>query len=131
MYHVQRPSRVEVKSTTCGFHERHPGRPFPGCTCSGSLVEIPESEDQRRDALGRKRPYTERGISRVPCARCGEASAYQWQVCANDNRWMGVCARCDVALNALVLRWFRMPDWRQKIEKYAGFREGLWLNTRS
>jgi hypothetical protein len=33
---VQKPQVVTVTSHTCGFHKRHPGHSFPGCTCSGS-----------------------------------------------------------------------------------------------
>jgi len=34
MYIVMRPTETTVTRSTCGFHERHPTRPFPGCTCS-------------------------------------------------------------------------------------------------
>jgi len=37
MYVVVRPQITETHSTTCSFHERHPGRSFPGCTCSFSI----------------------------------------------------------------------------------------------
>ena len=66
--------------------------------------------------LGRKKPYTELGISRVPCARCGAKSTQQWQVCSNDNRWMGVCKECDIALNALVIDFFGLP--KDLLKKY-------------
>jgi hypothetical protein len=66
----------------------------------------------------RRTPYTARGISRVPCQRCGAPSLHQWQCCADDNTWRGLCAKCDVALNELVLRWFRFKDWRAKLRKY-------------
>ena len=59
--------------------------------------------------FGRRQPYTERGISRVPCTRCGQPSVHQWQACANGRRYVGLCAECDVALNALVLRFARIP----------------------
>ena len=29
---------------------------------------------------GRRPPYTEIGIKRIPCARCGKPSVHQWQV---------------------------------------------------
>jgi hypothetical protein len=41
----------------------------------------------------------------VPCARCGESSHYQWNICADKNRPRGICADCDVKLNAMVMRW--------------------------
>ena len=59
--------------------------------------------------IGRRKRYTPLGISRVPCCRCGEPSGYQWQCCANGNRWMGLCAACDVDLNRLTLEWMNHP----------------------
>jgi hypothetical protein len=59
--------------------------------------------------LGRREPYTALGIRRVPCARCGKPSRHQWQVCANGNRFMGVCGDCDITLNAIALSFFRFP----------------------
>ena len=55
--------------------------------------------------MGRRKPYTARGIRRVPCVKCGRPSMQQWQICSLDNRWMGVCADCDVKLNAAVLKF--------------------------
>lgn len=51
--------------------------------------------------IGRKKPYTARGISRVKCAKqnCNEPGLYQWQCCALDNRWFALCAEHDVGLN--------------------------------
>lgn len=45
----------------------------------------------------------------MPCARCGLPSRHQWSTCANGNRYLGVCARCDIALNRLALKFFRFP----------------------
>ena len=56
----------------------------------------------------RREPYTEAGIKRVPCERCGEPSAYQWQICATGNKWSGVCVECDIALNELVVEFMGM-----------------------
>lgn len=46
MHIVQKPSKVETFYHRCDFHKRHPGRNYPGCTCSGGFrrVEKPESE---------------------------------------------------------------------------------------
>lgn len=66
--------------------------------------------------IGRKKPYTEIGISRVPCRRCGKPSVHQWQCCANGNRWMGVCLDCDIELNRIALEFFRLP--KELLEKY-------------
>lgn len=68
--------------------------------------------------LGRKEPYTEIGISRVPCVRCGKSSSQQWQVCALDNRYFGVCTTCDVDLNDLVLSFFRIPELHKFMKRY-------------
>lgn len=53
----------------------------------------------------RRKPYTDRGISRVPCAKCGQPSKYQWSVCAMDGLRAAVCAKCDVELNRMGLNW--------------------------
>ena len=52
---------------------------------------------------GRRQPYTERGIARVPCAGCGAPSTQQWGICANGNRYMGLCDACDIRINEVVL----------------------------
>lgn len=71
----------------------------------------------------RRTPYTERGIRRVPCVRCGAPSVHQWQVCADGNVFRAVCQACDVALNRLVLRWMRDPQWAQKLRRYRAAME--------
>ena len=70
-------------------------------------------------ALGmRRKRYTEIGISRVPCVRCGEPSAAQFQVCATRNQWCAVCRKCDLALNALVVKFMKLPN--HLIDQYTG-----------
>lgn len=66
----------------------------------------------------RTRPYTARGISRVPCARCGKPSRYQWKICADGDQWRGLCHGCDVGLNATVLRFMRDPEQIEKMRRY-------------
>jgi hypothetical protein len=66
----------------------------------------------------RRKPYTEKGISRVPCFRCGRPSVFQWQICADDRVYRGMCEDCDIAMNDLVLRFVRDPDREQKMKKY-------------
>ena len=56
---------------------------------------------------GQKKPYTVRGIKRVPCAACGDPSVHQWSVCANGNRYMGLCDGCDYGLNEHTLLFFK------------------------
>lgn len=67
---------------------------------------------------GRNKPYTAVGISRAECFRCGAKAAFQWQVCADRNRYRPLCADCDVALNKLVLEWMKDPEAEKKIAAY-------------
>ncbi len=64
------------------------------------------------------KPYTAIGISRVPCKRCGQPSRYSWQICSLNNSWMGVCTKCDIALNKLVLLFFKVGGWKELISTY-------------
>jgi len=67
----------------------------------------------------RKKPYTEMGISRIPCARCGKPSSQQWQVCALGNMFMGVCENCDIELNKVVLKFFKIKNSKNIMDKYT------------
>ena len=69
--------------------------------------------------MGRKKPYTEIGISRAPCLRCGKPSTQQWQICSLDNEWFGVCTDCDMRLNACVLKFFGIKNSSVIIAKYT------------
>lgn len=71
------------------------------------------------DRYGRRKPYSERGIGRVPCFRCGKPSRFQWQVCSLENRWTPVCVECDVGLNQAALRYTGVPGWEKIIANYA------------
>jgi len=66
---------------------------------------------------GRRKPYTEQGIKRLPCVRCNEPATQQWKACA-DGLWRPICTRCDVLLNSLVLLFMLDPDFGAKINKY-------------
>ena len=57
--------------------------------------------------MGRRKPYTAIGISRMKCERrgCNRRGKYQWQICADKRLFRVLCAHCDVALNKLVMRW--------------------------
>lgn len=68
--------------------------------------------------LGRKQPYTEIGITRLSCQRCGGKAEHQWQVCANDNRYLPICIDCDIELNRLALEFMKMPNVEQLMMKY-------------
>lgn len=67
---------------------------------------------------GRKKPYTQIGIVRMKCFRCGEAAKFQWQICADNNMYRPICMSCDIKLNKMVLKWAGFDNWRDKIEKY-------------
>lgn len=66
----------------------------------------------------RKQPYTEIGIRRLTCVRCGNQASQQWQVCADDNVFRPICIDCDIALNVLVLGWMGDSKLENKISKY-------------
>jgi hypothetical protein len=68
---------------------------------------------------GRKTPYTERGIKKLPCFRCGNPAAHQWQICSDGRLFRPVCVSCDFGLNMLVLNFMRDPDMDAKIKKYS------------
>jgi len=67
----------------------------------------------------RKTPYTENGIKRLCCARCGEPADCQWQICSDDRLFRPLCKTCDVLLNALVLAWVGHPEAENLIARYA------------
>lgn len=67
---------------------------------------------------GRRRPYTARGVRRLPCFRCGARASQQWSVCADGNLFRPVCDSCDVALNDLTLRFMGDPQRRAKMAAY-------------
>lgn len=72
-----------------------------------------------RTRVGRRRPYTQRGIGRIPCSRCGAPSRFQWSACANDNLFVGVCLECDIGLNRVALLFMRLPDAEALLARYA------------
>ena len=75
---------------------------------------------------GRRKPYTERGITRVECYRCRRRSATeQWNICALGGRYVPLCEQCGTALNVLVLRWARVPDREALMEQYRQHVEEL------
>lgn len=66
----------------------------------------------------RRTPYTERGISRVPCVKCGKPSVHQWRICSTD-AWTAVCRPCDEAINAQIAAWaFGEVEANRLLAKY-------------
>lgn len=66
----------------------------------------------------RRTPYSDRHVAKMPCARCGKPSLHQWQICADDNRFRGICEACDILLNDLVLRFVRDGERVAKMKAY-------------
>lgn len=66
----------------------------------------------------RHKPYTVRGIRRVPCARCGAKGYASWHICADENRQRVLCASCDIDLNTWVMRWVFGAAREADIEAY-------------
>ena len=68
----------------------------------------------------RREPYTEIGIKRVPCYRCGKPSVRQWQICSLNNEYKGLCRECDIKLNQIVLKFMKISpkDVNSLIEDY-------------
>lgn len=73
----------------------------------------------RKLYTGRPVAYTEIGISRVPCTRCGAPSTQQWQACANGRYYVGICDDCDIELNRLVLRFMKIKHRARLLAEYA------------
>jgi len=67
---------------------------------------------------GRSKPYTEIGIRRVPCVRCGRPGRYQWQICADGRLYRVLCGECDIALNELVIRWVWGNTREDDLQRY-------------
>lgn len=67
----------------------------------------------------RTRPYTEIGIRRLNCFRCGKQAHTQWQICADKNQYRPICLFCDIDLNRMVLEFMRDPDVEMKMALYA------------
>lgn len=67
----------------------------------------------------RTKPYTERGIRRLQCFRCGSPAVHQWQICADGNIYRPICKECDIALNALVLEFMGDRARGEKMRLYA------------
>lgn len=66
----------------------------------------------------RHEPYTDVGIRRCKCVRCGAPSVHQWNVCADGNAYRALCLDCDIALNLLVLKWANDPNAEIKVAAY-------------
>ena len=52
------------------------------------------------------------------CLRCGAPATEQFSICANGGVWTPVCKICDIALNAVVLDFMKIPNAAKKIVAY-------------
>jgi NAD-dependent SIR2 family protein deacetylase len=67
---------------------------------------------------GRRKPYTDQGLKRLSCVRCGSPATQQWSACADDSLWRPICTECDVMLNRLVLLFMCDEEAEEKIDRY-------------
>lgn len=85
------------------------------CTSAGTVLIL----DKRCIMPNKKKkPYTESGIRRQKCYRCGGKARTQWQICSDLNTWRPICLKCDYDLNELVLRWMGDEQCESKLEAY-------------
>lgn len=68
---------------------------------------------------GRKKPYSEIGITRMECSviGCGNQAKYQWEICSDNNLWRTLCSDCDIMVNEMFLKLIDV-DYKKKIVKY-------------
>ena len=104
------------------------GKPFPAWdnfyrsqpTIALSAFVLPSILDPTRFTSHRRKPYTEAGIKRMKCVRCGQQAYATWEICADGNYKRPLCQACDVALNRLVLEWVGHPDIEALMKRYEG-----------
>jgi hypothetical protein len=73
----------------------------------------------------RKHPYTEAGVLRLSCIRCGSKPKFQWQICSDGNNFRPLCVECDVALNRLVLEWMGHPKASELADRYESEKKSV------
>jgi len=74
-------------------------------------------------AVRRVAPYTETGILRLPCIRCGEQAEVQWQICSDGNNYRPLCLECDIKLQLVVLKFMKHPAAVQLANEYRDRKE--------
>lgn len=74
----------------------------------------------------RTKPYTEAGIRRLKCVRCGKQGYSQWQICADGNQYRVLCKSCDVAVNRWVMA-FAFNFGNEHDEKMAAYTRRVFL----
>lgn len=71
----------------------------------------------------RMEPYTEIGIRRMSCFRCGAKATFQWTICSDGNQYRPMCTLCDCLLNAMVLVWAGFPNAEEMLGVYLKEKE--------
>lgn len=66
----------------------------------------------------RTNPYTQIGIKRKKCCRCGKQAATQWKICSDGNQYRPLCIECDIELNKTVLEFMGFKDSDKMIAEY-------------
>ena len=66
----------------------------------------------------RTKPYTQIGIKRKKCIRCGAKAHYQWNICSLGKNYWPICATCDILLNESVLYWLKWTDRKEIMRRY-------------
>ena len=69
--------------------------------------------------VGRRKPYTDKGIRRLRCQRCSASATATWNCCANDNLHIPLCLDCDIELNRLTMEFFKIPRRAGLLRKYV------------
>lgn len=66
----------------------------------------------------RSKPYTQTGVRRLKCIRCGAKAETQWQICADGNQYRPICKDCDIALNEMVLKFMGFSNANELMDVY-------------
>ena len=69
--------------------------------------------------IKRRKEYTEEGIKRKKCIRCGSKAFRQWSICSDGNNYRPICLDCDELLNRMVLKFMRHPHWKELAADYG------------
>ncbi len=71
----------------------------------------------------RKTPYTEKGIRRLKCFRCGKPARTPGEICSDNNTYRPLCLQCDYELNKTVLEFMGFNDTEEKLKSYKQYLE--------
>lgn len=93
------------------FQQHNPGYYRTAEDVRNEIIQRGERANCFTGEGGSRTPYTAGELGQVPCFRCSRPSSQQWQICALDNYWFGVCAECDIELNEFVLLFMGFSEW--------------------